>query len=361
MSNSVVVGLSGGVDSSVTALLLLEQGHDVRAVFMKNWLETTPGGQCLWEQDVEDAMQVCDTLGIPLNTIDLSRTYWDAVFARFLEEYRNGLTPNPDIVCNQEVKFKAFRDHARDLGADYLATGHYARCKKSDSGWVLDRGLDPDKDQSYFLCMLTQQQLEGTLFPVGSLLKSDVRKLAAKAGLATHAKKDSTGICFVGERPFREFLAQFLPVRPGEIRDADGRVIGEHEGVHFYTIGQRSGLGVGGIAGRQDAPWYVATKDPASNTLTAVQGNDHPLLFSRSLCTSPANWIAGQPPATGQTLQLKTRYRQPDQDCTVEQQSNGSLDVMFAAPQRAVAPGQYAVFYTGETCLGGAAIRSVQR
>ncbi len=219
MGKSVVVGLSGGVDSSVCVLLLLEQGYDVRAVFMKNWLETTPGGQCLWEQDVEDAMQVCDTLGIPLNTIDLSRAYWDAVFTRFLDEYRTGLTPNPDIVCNQEVKFKAFRDHTRELGADYLATGHYARCGKSAHGWELRRGLDQNKDQSYFLCMLTQQQLDGTLFPVGAMQKGEVRKLAAKAGLATHAKKDSTGICFVGERPFREFLAQFLPVAPGDQRN----------------------------------------------------------------------------------------------------------------------------------------------
>ena len=355
MSSSVIVGLSGGVDSSVSALLLAEQGYDVRAVFMKNWLETTPGGQCLWEQDVEDAMQVCDTLGIPLNTIDLSRAYWDGVFARFLEAYRSGLTPNPDVVCNQEVKFKAFRDHVLGLGATHMATGHYARCTKSESGWMLGRGRDSGKDQSYFLCMLTQQQLEGTLFPVGHLMKSAVRDLAAKAGLGTHAKKDSTGICFVGERPFREFLARFLPVAPGEIRDAGGHVIGQHEGVHFYTIGQRSGLGVGGIAGRQDAPWYVAAKDAATNTLIAVQG-DHPLLYSRSLRTAPANWIAGQPPPPGQALQLKTRYRQPDQECAIEVEADGALAVHFVSPQRAVAPGQYAVFYTGETCLGGAVI-----
>jgi len=360
VNDSVVVGLSGGVDSSVAALLLLEQGHDVRAVFMKNWLETTPGGQCLWEQDVEDAMQVCDTLGIPLNTIDLSRAYWDAVFAHFLEEYRSGLTPNPDIVCNQEVKFKAFRDHVLQLGASHLATGHYARCTKSESGWLLGRSRDAGKDQSYFLCMLTQRQLEGTLFPVGNMLKSDVRELAARAGLGTHAKKDSTGICFVGERPFRDFLSQFLPVTPGEIRDADGHLIGAHEGMHFYTIGQRSGLGIGGIAGREDAPWYVAAKDPATNTLIAVQG-DHSLLFSRTLRTAPANWIAGQPPAPGMTVTAKTRYRQPDQDCGIEQEPDGSLFVQFATPQRAVAPGQYAVFYAGENCLGGAVIKSVQR
>ncbi len=360
MSHSVVVGLSGGVDSSVAALLLLEQGHEVRAVFMKNWLETTPGGQCLWEQDVEDAMQVCDKLGIPLNTIDLSREYWDTVFARFLDEYRNGLTPNPDIVCNQEVKFKAFRDHVMELGAAHLATGHYARCTNSESGRVLGRGRDPGKDQSYFLCMLTQQQLQGTLFPVGNMLKREVRELAAKAGLITHAKKDSTGICFVGERPFREFLSQFLPVTPGEIRDADGTLIGEHEGMHFYTIGQRSGLGIGGIAGRPDAPWYVASKDPATNTLVAVQG-EHPLLYSRSLRTAPVNWIAGHAPAPGLTLTAKTRYRQPDQDCRIELESDGSLLVQFSTPQRAVAPGQYSVFYSGENCLGGAVIKSSQR
>jgi len=359
MNSSVVVGLSGGVDSSVTALLLLERGYDVRAVFMKNWLETTPGGQCLWEQDVEDAMQVCDKLGIPLNTIDLSREYWDTVFARFLDEYRAGLTPNPDIVCNQEVKFKAFRDHVTALGVNHLATGHYARCMKSESGWELGRGCDPGKDQSYFLCMLTQRQLEGKLFPVGNMLKSEVRGLAARAGLGIHAKKDSTGICFVGERPFREFLAQFLPVAPGEIRDAGGHVIGEHEGIHFYTIGQRSGLGVGGIAGRPDAPWYVAAKDPATNTLIAVQG-EHPLLYSHSLRTAPVNWIAGRPPAPGLTLTAKIRYRQPDQDCHIELESDGSLLVQFSTPQRAVAPGQYAVFYAGETCLGGGVIESGQ-
>lgn len=361
MGASVVVGLSGGVDSSVAALLLLEQGYDVRAVFMKNWLETLPGGQCLWEQDVEDAMQVCDRLGIPLNTIDLSRTYWDRVFAQFLEAYRTGLTPNPDIVCNQEVKFKAFREHVLALGAAHLATGHYARCLHSAQDWSLARGRDGNKDQSYFLCMLTQQQLEGTLFPVGHLRKSEVRAMAARAGLATHAKKDSTGICFVGERPFREFLAQFLPLAPGDICDGDGRVIGRHEGIHFYTIGQRSGLGIGGMAGRQDAPWYVAAKDPGTNTLVAVQGQDHPLLFSRALTTAAPNWIAGHAPETGTELVARTRYRQPDQPCTVETGTDGTLHVYFEAPQRAVAPGQYAVFYQGETCLGGAVITAADQ
>lgn len=360
MGASVVVGLSGGVDSSVTALLLLEQGHDVRAVFMKNWLETTPGGQCLWEQDVEDAMQVCDRLGIPLNTIDLSRTYWDQVFAGFLDAYRTGLTPNPDIVCNQQVKFRAFRDHALALGAAHLATGHYARCLRSATGWRLARGRDGNKDQSYFLCMLTQQQLEGTLFPVGDMLKSEVRALAARAGLATHAKKDSTGICFVGERPFREFLARFLPVTPGDMLDAEGKIVGRHEGIHFYTIGQRSGLGIGGIAGRRDAPWYVASKDATSNTLVVVQGQDHPLLFSRRLTTAAPNWIAGRVPGNDTALVAKTRYRQPDQACSLETRPDGTLLVRFDAPQRAVAPGQYAVFYQGETCLGGAVITGAE-
>ncbi len=361
MGASVVVGLSGGVDSSVAALLLLEQGHDVRAVFMKNWLETLPGGHCMWEQDVEDAMLVCDRLGIPLNTIDLSRTYWDQVFARFLESYRAGLTPNPDIVCNQEVKFKAFREHALALGAAHLATGHYARCLHTESGWTLARGLDAGKDQSYFLCMLTQQQLAGTLFPVGAMQKAEVRRRAALAGLATHDKKDSTGICFVGERPFREFLAQFLPVTPGDIRDGDGNVVGRHDGIHFYTIGQRSGLRIGGIAGRDEAPWYVAEKDAASNTLMAVQGQDHPLLFSRSVTADAPNWIAGHAPDPGMALVAKTRYRQADQACAVDIRPDGGLQVRFDAPQRAVAPGQYVVFYAGETCLGGAVITAAGR
>ncbi|MBI1732746.1 MAG: tRNA 2-thiouridine(34) synthase MnmA [Gammaproteobacteria bacterium] len=359
MNRSVVVGLSGGVDSSVSALLLVEQGWDVRGMFMKNWMDNTSVGECPWERDVGDALQVCDTLGIPLNTVDLSRTYWNTVFARFLEEYANGLTPNPDVVCNQEVKFKAFREHAQSLGAAFMATGHYVRCKDSGSGTVLARGRDPGKDQSYFLCMLTQQQLAGSVFPVGAMLKSDVRKIAARAGLATHAKKDSSGICFVGEQPFREFLSRYLPVRRGEIRDAGGRVVGEHDGAHFYTIGQRSGLGIGGIAGAPDAPWYVAAKDAGSNTLIVVQGPEHPLLFSQSLRTGPANWVAGRPPDTGRALHAKTRYRQPDQECRIEPLGDSGLNVTFTSPQRAVAPGQYAVFYDGEICLGGAVIKSV--
>jgi tRNA-specific 2-thiouridylase len=360
MSDSVVVGMSGGVDSSVSALLLKEQGWDVRGVFMKTWLETTPDGECLWERDVEDAMGVCDALGIPLNTVDLSREYWDAVFARFLEDYRNGLTPNPDVVCNQEVKFKAFRDHALSLGAPHLATGHYARCVTRDTERELLRGRDPAKDQSYFLCMLTQAQLAGILFPVGDMLKPEVRARAARAGLATHAKRDSTGICFVGEHPFREFLGRFLPVRHGEIRDPEGHVLGEHDGTHFYTIGQRSGLGIGGVAGAADAPWYVAAKDAASNTLIVIQGSGHPLLFSRSLRTGPANWIRGAPPDPERPLHAKTRYRQPDQECRVEMLDGGALSVTFSVPQRAVAPGQYVVFYDGEVCLGGAVIQSAK-
>jgi tRNA-specific 2-thiouridylase len=361
MDGSVVVGLSGGVDSSVAALLLLEQGYEVRAVFMKNWVETLPDGQCLWEQDVEDAMQVCDRLGIPLNTIDLSRTYWDAVFTGFLESYRAGLTPNPDVVCNQEVKFKAFRDHALALGATFLATGHYARCGRADGSWRLRRGRDRGKDQSYFLCMLTQAQLEGTLFPVGDMQKNDVRARAARAGLPTHAKKDSTGICFVGERPFREFLARYLPVTPGDIHDAGGHVIGHHDGIHFYTIGQRSGLGIGGLAGRDETPWYVAGKDARTNTLVVVQGQDHPLLYSRWLTTGAPNWIAGCPPGETARLTAKTRYRQPDQACSITIRADGTLHVTFAEPQRAVAPGQYAVFYDGEDCLGGAVITAAGR
>jgi len=358
----VVVGISGGVDSSVAALLLLEQGHAVEALFMKNWDEPAEGDGCLWEADVEDAMQVCERLGIPLNTVDLTRDYWHGVFATFLDEYRAGRTPNPDILCNQEIKFRAFAEKAGERGAACIATGHYARTDAGGPGpRRLLKGADPDKDQSYFLCRLDQAQLDRALFPVGGLRKPEVRAIAAKAGFVTHDKKDSTGICFIGERPFREFLGRYLPVQRGEIRALDGRVIGAHEGAHFYTIGQRQGLGIGGVAGAKDAPWYIVAKDAAANTLTVAQGTEHELLYSRGLRAHSPHWISGAAPREPFRCFAKTRYRQPDQPCRIESLEDDSLAVVFDQPQRAVTPGQYIVFYAGDECLGSAIIESSTR
>jgi tRNA-specific 2-thiouridylase len=354
----VVVGISGGVDSSVAALLLAEQGYEVEALFMKNWDEPATGDGCLWEADVEDAMQVCERLGIPLNTVDLTRDYWQTVFATFLDEYRAGRTPNPDVLCNQEIKFKAFLEKARARGAELVATGHYARIGTAGAQRTLRKAIDQDKDQSYFLCRLDQSQLGRALFPVGALRKPEVRAMAAKAGFVTHDKKDSTGICFVGERPFREFLARYLPVQEGEIRTLEGRVIGRHEGAHFYTIGQRQGLGIGGIAGATDAPWYVVAKDPAANTLTVTQGTQHELLYSTGLRARNLHWIAGERPVPPFPCAAKTRYRQADQPCRIEETDGGSISVSFSEPQRAVTPGQYVVFYDGDTCLGSAVIEA---
>jgi tRNA-specific 2-thiouridylase len=357
MTNKVVVGLSGGVDSSVAALLLVEQGYEVEALFMKNWDEAGPGDGCLWEADVEDAMQVCERLGIPLNTVDLTCDYWREVFATFLAEYRAGRTPNPDVLCNQEIKFKAFLDKAHERGAQTIATGHYARIESgSDGSRSLLKGIDPDKDQSYFLCRLDQAQLGRARFPIGSLRKTEVRALAKKAGFVTYNKKDSTGICFIGERPFREFLGRYLPVQGGEILTVEGRVIGEHEGAHFYTIGQRQGLGIGGVAGAADAPWYVIAKDADANTLTVAQGGGHDLLYARGLRARNLHWICGSPPAAPFDCAAKTRYRQPDQECRIEAITRDSVRVLFTEPQRAVTPGQYLVFYAGDTCLGSAII-----
>ncbi len=355
-SVDIIVGISGGVDSSVTALLLKEQGYRVQGLFMKNWNDQDAAGACMWEADVEDALQVCETIGIPLNTVDLSHDYWDRVFSNFLEEYKNGRTPNPDVLCNQEIKFKAFAEHAWALGADKIATGHYARIVSTASGYELCKGLDPNKDQSYFLCRLDQQQLAGALFPVGELEKSKVRALAQQAGLITHDKKDSTGICFIGEQPFRDFLAHYIPPQPGDIRTTDGRVIGQHQGVFYYTLGQRQGLGIGGVQGADDAPWYVVQKDIHSNTLIVAQEHDHPLLHSRSLQASGMHWIAGAAPQTPFACQAKVRYRQADQACSVEAIEGDACTIRFERSQRAVTPGQFVVLYRGDVCLGGGII-----
>jgi len=356
----VIVGISGGVDSSVTAMLLKQEGFEVEALFMKNWHEEAEEGHCSWEADVEDALRVCELLDIPLNTIDLSDKYMESVFRSFIGDYRSGLTPNPDILCNQEIKFKAFMDNALQLGADRIATGHYARILQHEGHYHLCKGADPDKDQSYFLCRLSRHQLSASLFPVGNLVKSQVRDLAAAAGLPNHDKKDSTGICFIGERPFREFLGRYIPVQKGAIRTVEGRTIGEHEGVYFYTFGQRRGLGIGGVRDADDAPWYVVGKDVENNVLYVAQGQENPLLYSHGLKAGKLHWIDGAPAGFPYRCTAKTRYRQADQVCTIEKAENDSVWVSFPEPQRAITPGQYIVFYREDHCLGSGIIQSVQ-
>jgi tRNA-uridine 2-sulfurtransferase len=357
-SNKIIVGISGGVDSSVTAMLLKEQGYDVEALFMKNWNDQSEDGACMWEADVEDAMMVCDKLDIPLNTVDLSADYWDNVFKNFLTEYKNGRTPNPDVLCNQEIKFKAFLEHAEQLGAKQIATGHYARISNENNSYQLLKGLDQNKDQSYFLCRLNQNQLEKALFPIGELEKPDVRKRAEQAGLITHNKKDSTGICFIGEQPFRQFLSHYIPADPGLIKTTEGQTIGEHEGVFYYTLGQRQGLGIGGVKGASDSPWYVVQKNIEENELIVAQDHDHPLLHSHKLTASNINWISGKIPDLPYQCNAKNRYRQADQECVIEKVENGNYSVSFSSSQRAITPGQFIVFYKENVCLGGGIIDS---
>ncbi len=356
----VILGLSGGVDSAVAALLLKQQGADVQALHMSNWDDDD--AYCTAAADLQDARRVCEQIDIPLHHVNFARQYRDRVFKYFLEEYRAGRTPNPDVLCNREIKFGAFRDYARRLGGELLATGHYARTGISGGQVQLLKGADKTKDQSYFLHAVSACALAETLFPLGDLLKADVRRIARDHGLAIHDKKDSTGICFIGERPFREFLATYLPADPGPIRTADGKEVGRHQGLMYYTLGQRQGLGVGGRQDSGDAPWYVADKILDDNALVVVQG-EHPMLYSTSMETCNASWI-GKPPGklsrTGAlSCTVKIRYRQPDQACLVRQAGNDLLEVSFAAAQRAVAPGQFAVFYDGDRCLGGAVIDRV--
>lgn len=359
MTKHVVVGMSGGVDSSVTALLLLEQGYRVSGLFMKNWEEDDGTDQCTSVQDLADARQVCDRLGIALKTVNFAAEYWDRVFEVFLAEYRAGRTPNPDILCNKYIKFKAFLDHALDdLGADYIATGHYARVAERDGEFLLLKGLDQTKEQSYFLYALGQRPLSRTLFPIGHLAKSDVRALAKKAGFANHGKKDSTGICFIGERKFTGFLQRYLPASPGEIRADNGRLLGRHQGLMYYTVGQRGGLGIGGVRDASEQPWYVLDKDLAHNRLIVGQGHNHPLLLKTSLAASSPDWCGGRAPAAPLTCAAKIRYRQEDQPCRLTPAEGGGVRVTFARPQRAVTPGQAVVFYDGEICLGGGIIEA---
>ncbi len=357
----IIVGLSGGVDSAVAALLLQQQGHTVEGLFMKNWEEDDDADHCTAEADLAEARAVAERLRISLHTVNFSADYWDRVFEYFLTEYRAGRTPNPDILCNREIKFRAFLDHATGaLGADAIATGHYARIDPTHGRNRLLKGLDPEKDQSYFLHLLDQAQLARALFPVGERHKGEVRQLAAQHGLPNHARKDSTGICFIGERRFRDFLARWLPAQPGAIETPEGRVIGEHHGAFYYTIGQRQGLGIGGDRSGSGEPWFVAGKDVARNVLIAVQGHDHPLLLSGQLHTAAPHWIAGAPPTLPLACKAKIRYRQLEEPCTVCADDSGGLRVVFEKPQRAVTPGQSVVFYLGSECLGGAVIESTR-
>jgi tRNA-specific 2-thiouridylase len=353
----VIVGMSGGVDSSVSALLLQQQGYQVEGLFMKNWDEDDGTEYCTAKQDLADAQKVCDTLGIHLHTANFAAEYWDNVFEYFLSEYRAGRTPNPDILCNREIKFKVFLEYARMLGADLIATGHYARTLNRDGCTWLQKGLDPNKDQSYFLHAVGEQEFAQTLFPIGELEKPQVRALAEAHKLATHSKKDSTGICFIGERRFRDFLQQYLPAQPGLIQTPEGRTLGEHSGLMYHTIGQRQGLGIGGVAGGKEEPWYVAEKDLSNNVLIVVQGAEHPLLYKTHLRASQAHWINGTPPAERFSCHAKVRYRQSDQSCEVVIRDD-QLTVSFDTPQRAITPGQSVVFYQGDICLGGAVIEA---
>ncbi|HUN68029.1 MAG TPA: tRNA 2-thiouridine(34) synthase MnmA [Burkholderiales bacterium] len=355
MGERIVVGMSGGVDSAVAALLLKRAGYDVVGLFMKNWEDDDTDEYCSTRQDLVDAAAAADVIDIELEAVNFAAEYKDRVFAEFLREYRAGRTPNPDVLCNAEIKFKAFLDHAMELGATRIATGHYARVAEKNGIYELHRGSDPAKDQSYFLHRLNQAQLSRVLFPLGGLRKTEVRKIAAEAHLPNHDKKDSTGICFIGERPFREFLNKYLPREPGAIMTPQGMRVGTHIGLAFYTIGQRKGIGIGGTKDKSGDPWYVAQKDPGSNSLIVVQGHDHPLLFKRSLRALDASWIAGAP-AAGSTHSAKTRYRQADAPCLVTRSEDDEIGVEFAQPQWAVTPGQSVVLYDGAVCLGGAII-----
>jgi len=347
----IAVGISGGVDSAVAALLLLRAGHRVTGLFMKNWEEDDEGEYCAAADDYRAARAVCETLEIPLQAVNFASEYWDRVFAHFLAEYRAGRTPNPDVLCNREIKFKAFLDYALALGADGIATGHYARVDRDASGFRLLRARDPDKDQSYFLYQLGQRELAHSTFPVGESFKPEVRALAKDAGLPNYARKDSTGICFIGERKFKDFLQRYLPAQPGEIRDLNDRSVGRHEGLMYYTIGQRHGLGIGG----EGEAWYVVDKDLARNVLRVTQGHDHPVLFKAELTALDLHWVAGQAPAARFSATAKVRYRQATQACTVNI-AEGVAQVRFEAPQRAVTPGQSIVFYADNACLGGGII-----
>ena len=360
MGERIVVGMSGGVDSSVAALLLKQQGYEVVGLFMKNWEDDDDGEYCSSRQDLIDAAAAADAIGIELEAVNFAAEYKDRVFADFLREYQAGRTPNPDVLCNAEIKFKAFLDHAMELGATRIATGHYAKVVQKGALFELHRAADATKDQSYFLHRLTQPQLSRVIFPLGEKIKTDVRRIAAEARLPNHAKKDSTGICFIGERPFREFLNRYLPREPGPIVTPEGMRVGTHIGLAFYTIGQRKGIGIGGVKGRSAAhdgeAWYVAQKDRVSNSLIVVQGHDHLLLMRNALRAENPSWISGDAPDAGSSHSAKTRYRQADSACLLTRSDGEGIAVEFPQPQWAVTPGQSVVLYDGPVCLGGAVI-----
>jgi len=358
-TTKVVVGMSGGVDSSVAAYLLKKQGYDVIGVFMKNWEEDDTDEYCAAAEDMADAKSIADKLEIPFKTINFSAEYWDRVFEYFLEEYRSGRTPNPDIMCNKEIKFKAFLDYATVLGAEYIATGHYVRVERSNGASLMLRGIDNNKDQSYFLYTLNQQQLNRSLFPVGELEKSEVRKIAEEQGFITANKKDSTGICFIGERKFKDFLEQYIPAQPGNIEDDQGNVIGKHSGLMYHTLGQRKGIGIGGLADKSEQPWYVVDKDLKRNVLIVGQGHDHPRMLSDGLIASQFHWVQSEGITESFRCTAKSRYRQQDFACLVEKFDRGNWRISFDEKQRAVTPGQSVVLYQNEICLGGGIIDTI--
>ncbi|MEP7703107.1 tRNA 2-thiouridine(34) synthase MnmA [Paraglaciecola sp. 25GB23A] len=358
----VIVGMSGGVDSSVSAFLLKQQGYQVEGLFMKNWEEDDNSEYCAAAEDLKDAQSVADKLGIHLHTINFAAEYWDNVFEYFLDEYRSGRTPNPDIICNKEIKFKAFLEFAaEELGADYIATGHYVQRSKGSGQWQMLRGLDGNKDQSYFLYTLSHEHIGQTLFPIGHIEKPEVRKIALEQGLVTHNKKDSTGICFIGERKFKDFLGQYLPAQPGEIETAEGQIIGHHDGLMYHTLGQRKGLLIGGLKDFSEDPWYVVDKDVERNVLIVGQGANHPRLFSKGLIANQLHWVDRKGPAVPMRCVVKTRYRQTDIPCVITPLADGTVKVIFDEPQKAVTPGQSAVFYADKLCLGGGIIESYIR
>jgi len=364
-AQKVIVGMSGGVDSSVAALLLQQQGYQVEGLFMKNWDEDDGTEYCTAKTDLADAQAVADKLGMHLHTANFAAEYWDNVFEHFLEEYRAGRTPNPDILCNREIKFRAFLEYAIELGADFIATGHYARKRQHEDGNAeLLKGLDHNKDQSYFLHAVSGDKLGRTLFPVGELEKPAVRALAQQHDLITHDKKDSTGICFIGERRFKDFLERYLPAQPGEIRTVDGEHIGRHSGLMYHTLGQRQGLGIGGVRGGNEEPWYVVDKDLTNNALVVAQGANHASLFSDELFVSHIDWINAAPTSLPLRCRAKTRYRQADQDCVIYKENHKAASgfrVVFDQTQRAITPGQSVVFYNDDVCLGGATIESYKK
>jgi len=361
MGVKVIVGMSGGVDSSVAAWLLKEQGYQVEGLFMKNWEQDDKDGYCAAAQDLADATAVCEQLGIPLHAVNFSKDYWQRVFSYFLTEYEKARTPNPDVLCNKEIKFNAFLNHALSLGADFIATGHYAKVKHEGGIGKLYKAKDRDKDQTYFLHAVAPEALGKTLFPIGDYLKPEIRAFAKELGLVTHAKKDSTGICFIGEKRFKTFLNEYMLAKPGKIQSTQGETLGQHDGLMFYTYGQRQGLGIGGSRDGTEEPWYVVDKDTATNTLIVAQGTKHPMLYAQGLLSGPIHWLADYKDALPLTCYAKTRYRQAEQACVISPFQNNQHCIMFSTPQRAITPGQFIVLYDKNQCLGGATIEQMIR